>query len=75
MWNCVDIVWTQRHIPEDGILHSHRCENLKSYISSFSPQNVVSLATYSHLLPFFLSLFKSRACINERAIINYSYDI
>jgi hypothetical protein len=20
-----------RHIPEDGILHSHRCENLKSY--------------------------------------------
>jgi hypothetical protein len=23
---------TQRKIPEDGILHSHRCENLKSYI-------------------------------------------
>jgi hypothetical protein len=23
---------TQRHIPEDDILHSHRCENLKSYI-------------------------------------------
>jgi hypothetical protein len=23
---------TQRHIPEDGILHSHRCENLKSYV-------------------------------------------
>jgi hypothetical protein len=22
---------TQRHIPEDGILHSHRRENLKSY--------------------------------------------
>jgi hypothetical protein len=22
---------TRRHIPEDGILHSHRCENLKSY--------------------------------------------
>jgi hypothetical protein len=22
---------TQRHIPEDCILHSHRCENLKSY--------------------------------------------
>jgi hypothetical protein len=22
---------TQRHIPEDGILHSHRCKNLKSY--------------------------------------------
>jgi hypothetical protein len=24
---------TQRKIPEDGILHSHRCENLKSYIA------------------------------------------
>jgi hypothetical protein len=23
---------TQRHTPEDGILHSHRRENLKSYI-------------------------------------------
>jgi hypothetical protein len=23
---------TQRHIPEDDILHSHRCESLKSYI-------------------------------------------
>jgi hypothetical protein len=22
---------TRRHIPEDGILHSHRCENFKSY--------------------------------------------
>jgi hypothetical protein len=22
---------TQRHMPQDGILHSHRCENLKSY--------------------------------------------
>jgi hypothetical protein len=24
---------TRRHIPEDGVLHSHRYENLKSYIS------------------------------------------
>jgi hypothetical protein len=22
---------TWRHIPEDGILHNHRCENLKYY--------------------------------------------
>jgi hypothetical protein len=22
---------TRRNIPEDGILHNHRCENLKSY--------------------------------------------
>jgi hypothetical protein len=25
---------TRRNIPEDGILHSHRRENLKSYINS-----------------------------------------
>jgi hypothetical protein len=23
---------TRRHIPEGGILHNHRCENLKSYL-------------------------------------------
>jgi hypothetical protein len=27
---------TQRHIPEDDILHSHRRENLKSYMLKFS---------------------------------------
>jgi hypothetical protein len=27
----VHIISTRRHIPEDGILHSHRHENLKSY--------------------------------------------
>jgi hypothetical protein len=26
-------VATRYHMPEDGILHSHRRENLKSYIS------------------------------------------
>jgi hypothetical protein len=26
---------TWRNIPEDTILHSHRCENLKSYLSHF----------------------------------------
>jgi hypothetical protein len=26
---------TRRNIPEDAILHSHRRENLKSYISDF----------------------------------------
>jgi hypothetical protein len=28
----VNKISTRRHIPEDGILHSHRRENLKSYI-------------------------------------------
>jgi hypothetical protein len=25
---------TRRHIPEDGILHSHRRQNVKSYINT-----------------------------------------
>jgi hypothetical protein len=27
---------TRQNIPEDGILHSHHCENLKSYITLYS---------------------------------------
>jgi hypothetical protein len=29
---------TQRHMPEDGILHNHLCENFKSYkvVTSFA---------------------------------------
>jgi hypothetical protein len=27
---------TRRHVPEDGILHSQRCENLKSFIIELS---------------------------------------
>jgi hypothetical protein len=30
---------TRRHIPEDGILHSHRRENLKSYVIRSAVQN------------------------------------
>jgi hypothetical protein len=26
---------TRRHIPEDGILNSHRRENLKSYVTNY----------------------------------------
>jgi hypothetical protein len=38
---------TPRHIPEDAILHSHRCENLKSY-NLYSPFfNIKALLTYS----------------------------
>jgi hypothetical protein len=29
---------TRRHVPEDGILHSHRRENLKSYTAYFTFQ-------------------------------------
>jgi hypothetical protein len=33
--------YTRRHIPEDGILHSHRCENIKSYILSRCLWNIL----------------------------------
>jgi hypothetical protein len=32
---------TWRHIPEDGILHSHRHENLKSYKENFAKQQAI----------------------------------
>jgi hypothetical protein len=31
MWCCVGPEYTQHHIPDDHILHSHSCENLKSF--------------------------------------------
>jgi hypothetical protein len=34
---------TQPHIPEDYILHSHRCESLKSYIRVWFSQEMLSL--------------------------------
>jgi hypothetical protein len=37
---------TPRYIPEDGILHSHRRVNLKSYISKFSLIFFVIQLTY-----------------------------
>jgi hypothetical protein len=34
--NVVDARSTQRHIPEDDILHNHLCESLKSYTENIS---------------------------------------
>jgi hypothetical protein len=38
---------TRRHIPEDGILHSHRRENLKSYMFIL---NIYNKTQYTYLL-------------------------
>jgi hypothetical protein len=38
----VHIRSTRRHIPEDGILHSHRRENLKSYKHFWVTASVVA---------------------------------
>jgi hypothetical protein len=35
----VHIRSTRRHIPENAIVHSHRCENLRSYINKRSLPN------------------------------------
>jgi hypothetical protein len=44
---------TRRHIPEDGILHSHRRENLKYYKDTFNEQTnyrVLRTSTIMQLL-------------------------
>jgi hypothetical protein len=42
---------TRRHIPEDDTLHNHRCENLKSYISTKTLYTFIMYFTYNvHLI-------------------------
>jgi hypothetical protein len=36
----------RRYIPEDGILHNHRCENLKSYIVLFVAKRNKAVAKF-----------------------------
>jgi hypothetical protein len=56
MWHSADLVWTgvseeciasifrvRRHITEDGFLHSHSYENLKSYTKNFF--TIISIPT------------------------------
>jgi hypothetical protein len=38
---------TRRYIPDNNILHNHRCENLKSYIVISKKQNK-NLTLYAH---------------------------
>jgi hypothetical protein len=45
---------TWRHIPEDGILHSHRCENFKCYVI-----NEVRFTSVTSLTQTFLIEMKS----------------
>jgi hypothetical protein len=51
-----DVFWdvdtrpTQGHIPEDVILHSHRCESLKSYVFSLLLMILAIVSSYWKLL-------------------------
>jgi hypothetical protein len=38
---------TRRHIPEDDILHNHRCANLKSYVIQSRPKGMENEAGVS----------------------------
>jgi hypothetical protein len=33
---------TRRHIPEDGIIHSHHCEKLKSHVICITLPNFIN---------------------------------
>jgi hypothetical protein len=57
---------TRRNIPEDAILHSHRSENQKSYITAhtllcgssqyFHCSFGLRMSSATHILPFLLSV-------------------
>jgi hypothetical protein len=54
--------YIRRHIPEDGILHSHRCENLKSYISGkflFTRSSPIKL---TNMIAFRLTVLVGLSC-------------
>jgi hypothetical protein len=50
---------TWRHIPEDGILHSHRRENLKSYIYGECSASRPGHFTLEERVPGISVLYKS----------------
>jgi hypothetical protein len=47
---------SRRHIPEDGILHSHRRENLKSYmaLTSWALYRIRNVSSVRYELAFYI---------------------
>jgi hypothetical protein len=70
----------RRNIPEDAILHSHRRENLKSYIQyylsedSTEPQNLKINIKLAHSQPASLHLISCVSCLLSRASRSLSVD-
>jgi hypothetical protein len=52
------IISTLRHIPEDGILHSHHHENLKSYMDILAPKIEPFRCATKNKIAVFLKLLK-----------------
>jgi hypothetical protein len=69
---------TWRHIPEDGILHSHCCENLKSYNNLLNWKNRVELILLKLSEVCFLVrslvFLKSKALL-KTACFSYFYSV
>jgi hypothetical protein len=55
---------TRRHIPEDGILHSHRRENLKSYINSFISESRLTSLSFNKIT-FYITKSLPVLCCHE----------
>jgi hypothetical protein len=51
---------TRRHIPEDGILHSHRRENLKSYIETYLLAEIINTTIITLLRNMNYSIYVSK---------------
>jgi hypothetical protein len=49
---------TRRHIPEDGILHSHRCENLKSHIKFQMRKRRIKLLNSKYIIVYRIKINK-----------------
>jgi hypothetical protein len=47
---------TRRNIPEDGILHSHRRENLKSYMCFYITEDGILNRHHRETLKSYMSL-------------------
>jgi hypothetical protein len=58
---------TPRNIQEDAIVHSHCCENLKSYISVLQVAfaNSIQFSHFSHFVSLFVTDLKRAASLME----------
>jgi hypothetical protein len=55
---------TRRHIPEDNTLHTHRCENLKSYL--YGIRLLLILASWKNSVDFLTFVFTLKSSPDGR---------
>jgi hypothetical protein len=61
---------TRRYIPEDGTLHNHRCENLKSYYISLEHYKVLNFSC-SLFMPSFNKMNDISICCRSMILIQW----